>query len=333
MLGLLWLLALKSLPAHADFNAFIWDNDLFSARKTDAYYSNGFLYQHVSDPQSPEQEGRWKHCPALDFFTQLLDPLLFDVSGASGEYRHSWGMGQVINTPVNLEIHPADPHDQPYSGLLYASCGLQLRSPDRVASVGLLFGVVGQWSLADKSQQLVHAITGSAHPQGWDRQLRNEVVVNLVFERQKIRGRMPLGKQSLVFFDNAGFEFGPLLTSGSLAANMLYSAHPDAAFSVRPGYFGRYPWLSGRRPLGFYSLASVRMNGVLRNLFLDGNTWEDSPSVVHKPLVGEGQLVAGYGFHCVALQVGLNVSTRTFEGQQLKWPRYGTLAVTWNCKP
>lgn len=325
-------MAMCPLLAHASFNTILWDNDLFSPRKTDAYYSNGFIYHHVTDPV-PASEGReWKYCPGLGSVAKLAGALLIDVDEQT-QYRHSAGLGQVIQTPLHLSLNPPDPDDQPYAGLLYGGCGFHVQTAERAESLGLMLGVVGPWSLAENTQDIAHRVTGSEYPAGWDYQLDNEVVVNLMYDRQKVRERFDLGEHGVTLFDSMGLALGPLMTSASLGINALYARNPDAIFSMRPSYFGRYPWLTQNQPLGFYAVGSLQVTGVLRNLFLDGNTWHDGPSVGHKPVVGTAQLVLGYGFSCLALQFGLTATTRTFDSQQLSWPKYGTLAVTWGCGP
>ncbi|MGH8493770.1 MAG: lipid A deacylase LpxR family protein [Moraxellaceae bacterium] len=328
-LGLgLWLPVL----AHAAFSALLWDNDLFSPRNTDAYYTNGFLYHHVSDPVSADEGRGWTSCPGLSWLAEAAEPLLIKTDEQS-QFRHSWGLGQIIQTPSDLTLNPPDPDDQPYAGLLYGSCGAHAQAEDRAESLGLMLGVVGPLSLAEKTQDIAHRVTGSEYPQGWDYQLVNEPVLNLVYDRQRVMTSFSLNGHSITLFENFGLAFGNLMISGTVGANALYARNPRAAFSLRPNFLGRYPWLSQSQPLGFYALGSVQGMAVGRNLFLDGNTFKDGPSVDKEYVVGSGQLVMGYGFSCLALQLGLSFSTRTFKSQIESWPRYGTLAVIWGCSP
>lgn len=322
------------LPAwvHAGFSSLLWDNDLFSPRNTDAYYTNGFLYHHVSDPVPQETGRHWKSCPGLSFLAKTAEPLLIRTGEAS-QYRHSWGFGQIIQTPSDLTLNPPDPDDQPYAGLLYGSCGFHVQEDGYAESMGLMLGVVGPLSLAERTQDIAHRVTGSEYPQGWDHQLANEPVLNLVYDRQRVMTDFSVDGHSIKIFNNFGFAFGNLMISTTAGVNALFAKNTRAAFSLRPNFLGRYPWLSQSQPLGFYALGSVQGMAVGRNLFLDGNTFEDGPSVDKEYVVGSGQLVMGYGFSCLALQLGLNLSTRTFKTQGESWPRYGTLGIVWGCSP
>ncbi len=329
---LLLLPFLWPLTAFAAFNALLWDNDLFSPRNTDAYYTNGFLYHHMSDPVVADEGRDWAACPGLSTVARLVDPLIIQ-SDDTTQYRHSWGMGQIIQTPWDLNLAVPDPDDQPYAGLLYGSCGFHAQQDGHADSLSLILGVTGPWSLAEHGQDIAHRITGSKQPAGWAHQLRNEVVLNLTYDRQHVLHTLPLRRHNLTFFDNAGFSLGTLVTGVTVGLNALYSTDPRAAFTLRPNFLGRFPWLSQRQPLGFYAMGSVQGSAIARNIFVDGNTWVDSPSVDREPFTASSQLVVGYGFSCLALQMGLNIGTRTFETQGEKWPRYGTLGVIWGCSP
>ena len=320
-------LCLQAGLACADFDALLWDNDLFSPDKTDAYYTNGLIYHHVSAAESPARGA--DACLGLGRLARFMDDhAAHAVAGAA--FRHSLDAGQIINTPEDLRRDPPDPLDQPYSGLLFASCGVHLQAADHALSLTFLAGVVGPLSLAERSQEFVHRVTGDWKPSGWHGQLHNEAVVNLSYAQQDVVHRFT--RQPALLFVNAGADAGPLLTSVHAGINYLYAADTAAAFSLRPDFSGRYLWLSSPAP-GFYGLAGLQAHAVLRNLFLDGNTWRDSPSVGHEPLLGEAQLIAGYGFPCLALQLGLHAGTPAFDGQKEQWPRYGTLAVMWGCGP
>ncbi|HEX4869281.1 MAG TPA: lipid A deacylase LpxR family protein [Moraxellaceae bacterium] len=324
-----WLL--WPLAAQADFNAILWDNDFFSPRHTDAYYTNGIVYHHVDDDVPVEQGRDWAACPGLAPLARWLGPVLVPLDSRP-RFSHSWEVGQIIETPLDKRALPPRADDQPYAGLLYAGCHYHLRTRDRMESLGLQYGVVGPWSLAEESQHLAHRLAGVKEARGWPAQLRNELVANLRYDRQEVIGEAMAGEAGFRFFDNIDFAVGTLVTSASAGVNLLYARNPDAVFGLNPNYLGRYPRI-GDAPAGFYALASLQVNGVLRNLFLDGNTWVDSPaSVESEPLLASAQLLVGYGFSCWALQLGLNVSTRAFQTQGVEWPRFGTLALSWGCR-
>lgn len=328
---LLVLCLLPVVPARAAFNAILWDNDALSPRRTDAYYTNGFVYHWVSDPVAPGAGRNWAACPGLGALSRQFDDWLIPASGPA-PFRHSWEVGQVIQTPLDKDANPPDPEDQPYAGLLYAGCTYHLKTGRRAESMGLVAGILGPWALAGESQDAAHHVVGAREAQGWAGQLRNEIVLNLRYDRQQVLREAALGSQGVSIFDTFGFEFGTLEISASAGLSVLLARDPDAVFGFNPNYLGRYPTISGDRATGFYVMTTLQATAVMRDLFLNGNTWVDSPAAVdHEPLLGSAQLMVGYGFRCWALQLGLSVSTRTFQQQDLEWPRYGSLAVSWGC--
>ena len=72
---------------------------------------------------------------------------------------------------------------------------------------------MGPHSLAEESQHLVHQWTGSKRPRGWDYQLRNEIGVNLVFERRwRLFGRALLQKIGIDLVLHTGVGLGNVQT-------------------------------------------------------------------------------------------------------------------------
>jgi hypothetical protein len=75
-----------------------------------------------------------------------------------------------------------------------------------------------------------------------------------------------------------------------------------------------------------YGFAGVYGRAVGRNLFLDGNTFEDGPSVERKPLVGEVQ--AGLVLQFRGLQFSYTFVRRTEEFQTQTEPQqFGAFAI------
>ena len=87
------------------------------------------------------------------------------------------------------------------------------KTPAVSDTLSLQFGIVGPHSLAEESQHLVHQWTGSKRPRGWDYQLRNEIGVNLVFERRwRLFGCALLQKIGIDLVLHAGVGLGNVQT-------------------------------------------------------------------------------------------------------------------------
>jgi len=65
----------------------------------------------------------------------------------------------------------------------------------------------------------------------------------------------------------------------------------------------------------FYTYASGEVRAVARDIFLDGNTWRDSPSVPKRPVVADFSL--GFVLHWPEFQLAYtqNYRTKDYYGQ------------------
>src|SRR3546814_3231584 len=71
----------------------------------------------------------------------------------------------------------------PYT-TLFRSIGLVSENGDQLDNLELNVGVVGPWSLADKTQIEYHKLIDVQVPEGWENQLENEPGVVLYYERK-----------------------------------------------------------------------------------------------------------------------------------------------------
>src|SRR3546814_4711146 len=72
-------------------------------------------------------------------------------------------------TPDDVALRNPPLDDRPYAGWLYGSVGLIAETGRRLDQLELTLGVVGPASLTEQTQKLIHEITDSQEPRGWDR--------------------------------------------------------------------------------------------------------------------------------------------------------------------
>ena len=254
-----------------------WENDALVGR--DENYSNGISL-------SLAEEGRG-----------LLGGIWNWFGATDGRRISGFELSQVIVTPADISRPIPDPADRPYAGLLYGALTTQLAYSNRFHGLKMMIGVVGPASLAEQTQTWVHRQIGSGEPQGWDYQLQNEPILNLVYD---YRRRYPvLGADG-----GWGAEIIPM--GGGMLGNVLIQA--SAGVQLRLGYnlpddfgttqmrgLGNTPFplprtgTPGQRTWGAYLFAGGAANLVAHNLTLDGNTFRDSPSVDKKPFFPGGE--------------------------------------------
>jgi lipid A 3-O-deacylase len=300
--GAVLALAMAAQGAYAAGTfSILFENDVFY--DTDRDYTNGVEFAYTSAPDDNP-----------DAIVNIARHMPFFAS--TGSVRTSYALGQNIYTPADTQLANPPPTERPYAGYLYGAIGLMEENPGRLDQLQVQLGVIGPLSLAGNAQKWVHSILGQAKPQGWHAQLRDEPALDIVYERslklippQSVLGLVldvepHLGGAAGTVYDyvNAGAmvrfgfnlpdDFGPLRIEPSLPGSNFFE--PSGDFSA-------------------YVFAGVDGRAIARNVFLDGNTWRSSPSVVKKNLVGDLELGAAVTFSDVRLAF-----THVFRSREYK---------------
>ena len=303
------------------------DNDMFGGMGQDQGYSNGFLVSAVSpnladytdDPCLPRPARR------LNRHLAWLQPDGFD------EQNMIFGVGQLLYTPTDRNRTDLIADDRPYAAALLLSFGYNARKGDRLRTTQLRLGMVGPSAFGEQVQNRWHDVIGSDRFDGWDHQLRDEPVLQLIHERRKRLGRRETpGGWGWDLTRHWGGSLGNFATYANVGG--------EWRFGLRlPDDFGTAPLRpAGENNAPVRVLADFRWNGhlfvavdarwVLYDITLDGNTFKSSHSVDKRPMVAD----IGYG---VALHRGhwrfalaRYHRTREFDGQE-DIPVYGTFTI------
>jgi hypothetical protein len=307
----------------------VTENDKYFAG-TDRHYTNGLKLSFLGTTRLNESP---------DFIrrvTKLLPTLQHDASRQL--YKAGVSLGQNIYTPGNTDTLTPDPNDRPYAGWLYTSLDLQAKSLDgkMLRMVEIAIGVVGPAALGRQAQNGFHDIIGVPHANGWDYQLKSEPGLILSWERRHRLLRLALNASedfSTDFIGRYGLSLGNIRTNiaGGFGARIGWRLPEDfGADLIRPSGGDETPASS----TSIYFFGSTEVRAIARNIFLDGNTWRDSPSVDKRPLVAD--LNAGLVFRFPAhlgsirgLQLAYiqNYRTKEFYGQ-LKRDVFGSISLT-----
>jgi lipid A 3-O-deacylase len=247
-----------------------WENDTFGG--TDANYTNGMSL-------------------ALTRTGKGLLGGVWDLGGvASGRKSIVYELTQFQFTPSNLTVSSPDPNDRPYAGMTYLACITHLQKEESLQSLKLIAGFVGPDSGAEEAQKVAHHLLNESTPQGWSAQLRDEPVVNLLYE---YRHRYRLPSRNGPF----GVELIPM--GGAFLGNYLIQAHSEILFRFGyrlPDDFGA----TSLRGIGYLPLPQLEnedhswginayirggANLVFHNLTLDGNSFISSRSVEKRLVV------------------------------------------------
>jgi lipid A 3-O-deacylase len=258
----------------------------------------------------------------------------------SGENPDFWGVaiGQSIFTPEDITAVPAPADQHPYAGWLYMQLmvGAETRNdagrPLYLDTYELELGIVGPSAMGEEAQRGIHEFLGAPDPQGWDSQLDDEIAFAVSFDRRwrALRGSTDLGNLEFDLTPNAGVTLGTLRTEARLGVIARVGWRIDNDYGpprVRPSLSGVEHFEGGR--LSWSLFAGVQGRAVARNLFLDGNTWEDDgPSVDRNPYVADFQ--TGFSVSAGDWRLAYTYVWRTeeFETQPTRQD-FGALALSW----
>lgn len=313
----LWLVPQVAIADnHADwvFNTQI-END--KAAATDRHYTNGLRVSLLS-PENGVPDWMlplWQHLP-------LLDP--------SDKKRIGLAAGQSIFTPDDIGASRLIQDDRPYAGWLYGSVALLSYDDDNLQTFAIDLGVVGPASLAEETQIFVHNTIDVTVPNGWKHQLDNELGFVLSYERKW---------RHLYNFQAIGLDFdvtphiaasaGNVFTLAAGGASIRFGENLRKDFGpprIRPSLPGS-SFYSSQGGFGWYIFAGAEGRAVLRNIFLDGNTFRDSHSVDKLPFVGDFQTGLAVTFWNTRLAYTHVYRTREFK-EQSEGDRFGAISLS-----
>lgn len=285
-----------------------FENDLF--RDTDRFYTNGFSVAWAKQGEAQGWTDRvWRGLGAYDWF--------------EGMPSHVNEFGQIIVTPADTTLSVPDPTDRPYAGILYLGQSLQFQTASKINVIKGIVGIMGPWALGEEAQNGVHGLFGFDEAQGWDHQLENEPVFNLVYER-RYRRRLPPRTEPWAWevITISGGMLGNILTQiqGGVQLRAGYALPDDFGTSLIRGAGNLPPscrcWPVGeRRFLGWHVFAGINANAVARNATLDGNLFQDSPSVERKPYFGGAEYGVSFVFRRFEITYSRVIWGEEFEGQ------------------
>lgn len=294
----------------------VWENDIVAG--TDRGYTNGVRLSWLSSEKDAPVWARnvAGHLPLVD---------------QNGKKRVSIAVGQSIFSPDNLLVRTPDPNDRPYAGWLYGAVGLVSDTGTSYENMVLTLGVVGPWSFAEQTQKFVHTGIRGDYPQGWHHQLKNEPGLILTYER-KWRGLYEASAFGLGadIVPHMGANLGNVNTSASVGTTLRVGYDLPADYGpprIRPSLPGS-DFFVPTQQLSGYLFTTVEGRAIARDIFLDGNTFRDSPSVDKEPFVGSLQVGGALTYGDTRLSYTHVFMTQQFETESHP-EQFGALTLSY----
>ena len=313
--------------------SFYFENDLIA--KTDRHYTNGVKLSWIS----PDLTGYAESGKLPDWSLPFVRWLPF-INEPGFQRNVALSMGQNIYTPEDISREDLIEDDRPYAGWAYLGIAFHSKNERRLDTMEFQLGVVGPGSGAEQAQKIVHRNIDNQRPNGWDNQLNNEPGLAIIYER-KLRV-LQYGAREAPGFDaiaHLGGALGNVYTyaNAGMEARAGWNIPPDFGDSIiRPGgdtnapASVQDPRLSGKPGFGLYVFSSVSGYAVLRDIFLDGNTFTDSHSVDKKYFVADLCVGVSLILYRFKLSYARVFRTEEFHGQKYD-PSFGsiTLSFSW----
>lgn len=247
---------------------FYMENDVFAG--TDRSFTGAFKLGWLSEIKKFRKHWLWKRVPFRD----------------KAEYRHFVSFSAGLNgyNPPDINRSELMEDDRPYAGYVYLELGFQTIGVHHKENLEVNLGIVGPHSYVEEVQKIFHSVNfiNGYYPQGWKHQLKDELTIGLIYEN-----KWKLFKYSGE--DGWGFDVIPHLGGG---IGNVYT-YLSTGVQVRLGWnlphdFG-VPLLrpGGDHSLGYRKKGKTGIHlfvatdgkAVIRNIFLDGNTFQESHRV------------------------------------------------------
>jgi hypothetical protein len=279
-----FLLLLFAAPAAQSATlSMMLENDSFIDH-IDRHYTNGLYLAWTGDAQQRDDET-----------ARLMQAIM--LPGKKNALWHTgFFAGQSMFTPEDLDAHFPSPKDRPYAGWLYAGARLYRDSGDTLDTAEAALGVVGPASLAGDLQKSWHglALFGGIYPNGWRYQLRDEPGL-MLSEQRTWRVNLMDGPLEAEILPEANIRLGNIFTYAGAGAMLRIGSGLNA------------DWGPAR--------IAPAESGAARNIFLNGNTFQDSARVSSRPFVGDFNAGATVMFPGARLTASYTNRTREFVGQ------------------
>ncbi|MEW6427128.1 MAG: lipid A deacylase LpxR family protein [Thermodesulfobacteriota bacterium] len=322
--------ASAALAANPWTNTFYFENDLFNG--TDSNYTNGVKYSIISPDLSPERRDQGRLPKKVLERVQNLP--FIARSGAQTSHRVEFSLGQNIYTPADISRSDLIVTDRPYGGWGYFGTSYHHKEdsgsgPAVMDTAEVQLGMVGPLSLAEESQKLVHRLRDLQRPNGWDHGLDNEPGIVLAFERKWLNHPDLRGRFGADTIFHAGGALGNVATYLNGGAELRLGWNIPRTFGVSLIRPAGSTWLASVLGLSVYGFAGGNGRLVLRDIFLDGNTFAHSHGVDKKFAVADFAAGIAATWDFVSLSFSENLRTKEFDGQP-KSHSYGSMSLSFS---
>ena len=210
----------------------------------------------------------------------------------------SLSFAHKLYTPKDLKKSTIINEDRAYAGYIYFQGAIHQVKGNSLLSLTTQIGLVGPSSGMESVQKFIHDLIGSPYPQGWDNQIKDEFLFQLNFSQKNYYDLKPIYDYSASLIPSYGVELGNASTKFYTSALFRWGKNIPKDFGAYPinnTETSKIPLSSLNKDIKkwrYYINFSLQANAIARNIFLDGNSLQESHSVDKYPFTVD----VGYGF-------------------------------------
>ncbi len=285
------------------------ENDLFGSGD-DRFYTNGLQINRMQ-----------RHTPPL-WLESWVEGLPFFIKGEIKGGGYS--LGQKMFTPEDVASEALVKNDRPYAGWLYWSssvASLIKNTPNQreINAFELTFGVVGPSSQAGYVQNEFHKLIGSEISNGWKNQLKDELGVVATYVRKSEYFSALDNRLEYSWSPHRVIALGNVYTYAGVGMMFRFGQHLRNDIgppNISPGFPGTSFFSAAKDGKGWYVFGGVEGRAMLQNIFLDGNTFQESHRVDKERFVLDFQYGIAYQHRNVRVSFSNVMRSKEFEQQQ-----------------
>jgi len=199
----------------------------------------------------------------------------------------SVALGREMYTPFALSTREVIENDRPYGALGYFALGIHNIENERKDSLYVSLGGVGSKMGAEKYQGWFHKLSSATKPEGWSNQIEEGLVYQINLQQQfnvKTK-KMDIGYIDVIPSWSINVGNGLQKAKGGIKIGLRSLGMGENFYmeSVKDGYDGVTS--IKKNNYGVEGFIFGNINGVNRNIFLDGSSDGLSHSVEKLPIV------------------------------------------------
>lgn len=304
-----------------DFFSFTFENDAFV--RDDGLYTGGLIATWGYDDVE-----RLDEQTLPDWLAYLAQKSYLNTQ-RDKHYAISYSIAHLIQTAIEVKVEELIEEDAPYVGMFAWESELTTYDESTIDRLSLVLGMVGPAGGGEYVQKVVHEVIGASEPQGWDNQIGNEFIINLQGERSWRVYDKTLESSEFDIITGRHGEIGNLRSDVGIGVGIRWGRGLQNNFSSVSAFPAQKINSAHNSPDGWYVFANTSAYYVANDIFIDGNTFQESHSVdlIHLQYGASFGVMANiYNWNIVYTLLQLSDQ---YHGQNER-SRFGSLTLTYH---